>query len=82
MEPLSDHLNRLLEVLEEVRVLLAGSVPPSRAPQKKKLSWEDVWEKAPYGVRPPTTTGPSTQSGSRLSEQYTRALRARRLTSR
>lgn len=50
MEPPGENLDRLLKVLEEVRVLLAGSVPPSPAPQKKKLSWEDVWQKASYGV--------------------------------
>jgi hypothetical protein len=82
MEPPGENLDRLLKVLEEVRVLLAGSVPPSPAPQKKKLSWEDVWQKASYGVRPTTTTAASTQSGLRLSEQYTRALRALRHSSR
>lgn len=81
MEPLGENSDRLLQVLEEVRVLLAGSLPPARAPQKKKLSWEDVWQKTSYGTRP-LTTASSTQSGSRLSEQYTKALRALRLSSR
>lgn len=82
MEPLGDNLDRLLQVLEEVRALLADSLHPVPAPHKKKLSWEDVWQKASYGVRPTTTTAPSIQSGSRLSEQYTRALRALHLSSR
>jgi hypothetical protein len=82
MEPLGENLERLLEVLEEVRVLLAGSLPAAPAPQNKKLSWDDVWPKPSHGVRPTTTTVLSSESGSRLSKQYTRALRALRLSSR
>ena len=84
MEPPGDNFDRLFQVLEEVRVLLAGSLPTAPAPHQKKLSWEDVWQKASYGIRSrsTTTTAPLAKSGWRLSEQYTRAVRALRLSSR
>jgi hypothetical protein len=43
MGPEAKDVERLLHLLEEVRLLLAGSLllPPT-AP-RKKLSWEDVW---------------------------------------
>ena len=39
-------VERLLQLLEEVRLLLASTLPPVRAP-RKQLSWEDVWRLAP-----------------------------------
>lgn len=81
MEPQGKDIDRLLEVLDEVRLLLTSCVPSAPAPQKKRPSWDDVWKKTSYGVRPSTTLTPAVQSGSRLSEQFTRALRALRLSS-
>ena len=44
MENQGKDVDRLLEVLEEVRLLLASSIPAAPA-TPKKLSWEDVWRK-------------------------------------
>lgn len=81
MKPLDEDVERLFEILEEVRLLLTSSLPPAPAPRKKTMSWEDVWRKTSYSVRPVATRTQVSQSQFRLSEQYTKALRALRLTS-
>ena len=81
MKPLEEDVDRLFEILEEVRLLLTSSLPPAPVPRKKTMSWEDVWPKTPYGARPAAMRAQVSQSQFRLSEQYTKALRALRLSS-
>jgi hypothetical protein len=44
---------RLLTLLEEVRLLLVTALPRT-SPSRKQLSWDDVWRNASYSsvVRP------------------------------
>ena len=79
MKPVDEDVERLFEILEEVRLLLASSLPPAPVPRKKTLSWEDVWPKMSYGVRPAATRQVS-PGQFRRSEQYSKALRALRLS--
>ena len=81
MKPLDEDVERLFEILEEVRLLLTSSLPPAQVPRKKTMSWDDVWRKTSYGVRPAATRAQVSPSQFRLSQQYTKALRALRLTS-
>ena len=78
MKPLDEDVERLFEILEEVRLLLTSSLPPAPVSRKKTLSWEDVWRKPSLGVRPATRVQ---VRPNQLSEQYTKALRALRLSS-
>ena len=80
MESQGNEAERLLELLEELRLLLASSLPVVSTPQNK-LSWEDVWGKGSYGPKPTTTGAQGIRGRSRLSDQYTRALRALRHSS-
>jgi hypothetical protein len=54
---------RLLEVLEELRLILQRSLPPVPAP-RKKLSWDDVWRKTTSGLKAFTTTAHVSQGRS------------------
>lgn len=76
MKPLDEDVERLFEILEEVRLLLTSSLPPAPVLRKKTMSWEDVWQKTSYGVRPAATRAQVSPGQLRLSEQYTKALRA------
>jgi hypothetical protein len=81
MEPQGKDVERLLAVLEEVRLLILSGLPAPAARQKKP-SWDDVWLRASYGAKPNhRTTAQVTLARSRLSEQFTRALRALRFSS-
>jgi hypothetical protein len=75
MDSQDEYGDRLLELLEEVRLLMAGN-PPAAIARPKQLSWDDVWSKAPYVKRNTTTSRQPTSGAARLSEQYTRAVRA------
>ena len=75
MEHRDTDVARLLNLLEEVRLLLVSSSPPARV-QKKKASWDDVWKNTPKAVRPANTPARLTEGRSRLSEEYTSAFRA------
>jgi hypothetical protein len=46
-------IERLLTLLEEVRLLLVTALPRT-SPPRKQLSWDDVWRNASYSgvVRP------------------------------
>ena len=71
MESQSNEVERLLKLLEEIRLVLVGSVPVT-VTARKKLSWDDVLPKA----KPTTTSAHGIRGRSRLSDQYTRTLRA------
>ena len=75
MEHWNKDVARLLDLLEEVRLLLVSKLPPAPV-QKKRPSWDDVWEKTSNAVKPLRTPAQMTRSRSRLSEEYTRAFRA------
>ena len=73
MKPLDEDVERLFEILEEVRLLLTSSLPPAPVSRKKTL-----WRNPSLGVRPATRVQ---VRPNQLSEQYTKALRALRLSS-
>ena len=81
MKPLDEDVERLFEILEDVRLLLASSLPLAPVPRKKTLSWEDVWPKTSYGVRPAATSAQVSPGQFRRSDQYAKTLRAFRLSS-
>ena len=75
MELEGKDVERLFEVLEEVRALLVSAAPaPPILP--KKSSWEDVWRKPLYGRKPSTATPLGRRGGSRLPNSYAMSLRA------
>jgi len=50
MEPKDRDVERLLQLLEDVRRLLVSSLPPAPA-SRNKLSWEEVWRVSPYASK-------------------------------
>ena len=60
MEPRADQqdIDRLIRLLEEVRLLLATALPRT-SPPPKKLSWDDVWRNGSYVVRPRAVKPPA-----------------------
>ncbi len=79
MESQANEAETLLQLLEDVRQLLASSVRFDAATPQKP-SWDDVLPKT-WSAKPPTTAARGIRGGSRLSDQYTRALRALRHSS-
>ena len=55
LEDKQKDIERLLTLLEEVRLLLVTALPRT-SPSRKQLSWDDVWRNASYSsssvVRP------------------------------
>ena len=59
LEDKQKDIERLLTLLEEVRLLLVTALPRT-SPSRKQLSWDDVWRNASYSsvVRPSYVTRP------------------------